>query len=163
MKRMTVGVVAVTLAIHSFADDGVPFAQAYYRNENWTVLKTGAAGEYERCRLQSAPRYLDKYRNPDYGTVVLSVGYPDNQVTFSGKNSGSYFRTSRRIEFHVDNGSSVEIVPETPVRAKGIVDKMFWGKKVKIEIEIAEGEAAMHIFPLSGFRDAYKKLRSCAK
>lgn len=162
MKRL---MLAVALLSNAVAYAGEPYAKTFYKNKNWVVMQVGITGEFKQCALRSSPHYLDKARNPQYGTTYVEISYPSNNVTFSGENIGAYFRISKRAKLQVDDGASFGITPDTPMPGKSILDNMLnsKGKAIKIEIDFGGGDPSIHTFSLSGFAEAYEKLPACAR
>ena len=172
MKKIVLALILLSSVV-AYAGD--PYVKTFYRDKNWTVQQVGITGEFKQCAIRSAPHYLDTGRNPKYGTTYLSISYPNYNVTFSGENIGAYFRISKRATLQVDDGASISITPEAPIcrypvgdvclPGKSIVDNMLNSKAkvVKISIDFGEGGTSIHSFSLNGFKDAYQKLKSCAK
>jgi len=162
MKKYVLAIAIILLA-NSATYAGDPYVKAFYKNKQWTVTQVGITGELKACTLTSSPHYLDKAKNPKFGTTYLEVSYPNNNVTFSGKNTGAYFRTSKQIKLQVDDGALIPIKPENPILGKSIVENMLKGKVVKIQVNFDGGDPSIHTFSLAGFAEAYKKLPDCAK
>ena len=159
MKAIMLGLVFLSSSV---VYAGEPYVKTFYKGKHWKVLEVGIAGEFKQCALRSSPDYLDIGKNPKYGTTYLEVSYPSNNVTFSGENIGAYFRISKQTKLQVDDGVSVDIIPETPMPGKNIVDDMKKGRAAKIEIDFGSGDPSIHTFLLSGFTKAYKMLPACA-
>jgi hypothetical protein len=184
MKKIVLALILLSSVV-AYAGD--PYVKTFYRNKNWTVLQVGITGEFKQCAIRSAPHYLDTGKNPKYGTTYLDISYPSNNVTFDGENIGAYFKIAKRATLQVDDGTSITITPEVPVchrhmvggayvtgkdvidgvclPGKSIVDKMLYSKAkvVKISIDFGDGGTSIHSFSLNGFKDAYQKLKSCAR
>lgn len=122
----------------------------------------GITGEFKQCALRSSPHYLDNSKNPNYGTTYLEISYPSNNVTFSGKNIGSYFKITKQAKLQVDDEKGIAINPEIPMPGKSMIDSMLKGKAVKIEMDFGSGDPSIHTFSLLGFTDAYKMLPACS-
>lgn len=145
---------------HIKVDD--PHVKTFYKGKNWTVLEESRTGEFKQCALRSSPDYIDKFKNPKYGTTYLEISYPSNDVIFFGENIKLYFKVAKQARLQVDEGKSVVINPETPIAGKSIIDSMVKGNAVKIEIDFSLGEPSIHTFSLLGFTQAYKMLQACA-
>ncbi len=162
MKKYILAIAIILLA-NSVAYAGDPYVKTYYKNKQWKVKQVGITGELKACALTSSPHYLDNAKNPKFGTTYLEVSYPSNNVTFSGKNTGAYFRISKQAKLQVDDGARIPIKPETPIPGKSIVENMLKGKAVRIQVHFDGGDPSIHTFSLAGFAEAYKRLPNCAK
>lgn len=160
MKNLVLAFGVLTCLV---AHAGEPYVKTYFKSKDWTVIQVGVVGEFKQCALRSSPHYLDKGKNPRYGTTYLEISYPSNNVTFSGENIGAYFRIAKQAKLQVDGGTSEGITPENPMQGKRIIDAMLKGKFVEIVIDFGSGDPSTHTFPLSGFEETYKKLPACAK
>jgi len=158
MKKIILVLVLLSSSV-TYAGD--PYVKTFYKGKNWTVQEVGITGEFKQCALRSSPDYFDS-KYPKYGSVHLNISYPSNNVTFSGENIGAYFKIAKQATLQVDEGKSVAITPETPIKGKSIIDSMVKGKVVKIEIDFGSGGYELHTFSLLGFTRAYKELQACA-
>lgn len=159
MKKI---ILVLVLLSSSVAYAGEPYVKTFNKGKNWTVLEVGMAGEFKQCALRSSPFYLDNGKDPKYGTTFLEISYPSNNVTFSGKNIGAYFKISKQATLQIDDGPSISIIPETPTPGKSIVDNMMKGMTAKITIDFGGGPLDIHTFSLLGFTKAYNMLQDCA-
>lgn len=155
---------ALVLMSSAFTYAGDPYVKTFHKGKNWTVLQVGITGQIKQCALRSSPHYLDKGKNPQYGTTHLEISYPSNNVTFSGENIGSYFRIAKRVTLQVDEGKIFMVTPETPITDKSIVDNILSskGSSIKINIDFGSGDPGVHTFSALGFAEAYKMLPACA-
>lgn len=161
MKKI---MLALVLLSNAAAYAGDPYIKTFHKGKNWTVLQVGITGELKQCALRSSPHFLDKGKNPQYGTTHLEISYPSNNVTFSGENIGAYFRITKRVTLQVGEGKSFVITPETPMTEKSIVDNILSskGSSIKINIDFGSGDPGVHTFSALGFAEAYKMLPACA-
>jgi hypothetical protein len=139
--------------------------KVYWKGEGWQVIEGGLAGQVKACSLRSAPHYLDKFKNPRYGSTYLELTYPTHYVIYKGGDKmGVYFRTVRRATIQVGTGSRIPIVPEKPLMDKRIIDALLAGNATHIKVELDFGnDSATYSFSAKGFRTAYAKLKVCAK
>ncbi len=135
--------------------------KTFYQGDNWAVSEVSMTDESRQCELKSSPHYLDSNGNPEHGSTRLKVGHPANNVTFSGEKIGAYFKIAERFMFYVDDDSGIMIIPESPISGDRVIGKMIKGDAVKIKIDFGRGGISVHMFSLSGFAKAYKKLQDC--
>lgn len=159
MKKI---ILVLVLLSSSVAYAGEPYVKTFNKGKNWTVLEVGIAGEFKQCALKSSPNFLDKGKNPKYGTTYLEISYPSNNVTFTGENIGAYFKITKQARLRVDDEKSINIRPEIPMSNMNIIDSLKKGKSVTIELDFGSGDPSIHTFSLSGFSAAYNMLPACA-
>lgn len=147
----------------SSAYSGEPYAKTIYKNKNWKVTEAGIKGDFAVCVVESAPHYLDSGKNPKYGTTTISVTQSD-KIVFAGKNIGAYFKIAKKTMLQIDDGPSLAINPDHPVDAAKTIEAMKKGKEVKVSTDFGPGGGvSVHVFNLSGFSEAYKKMISGKK
>lgn len=155
---MAILTVSFVFWFSSAAYSGEPYVKTIYKNKNWQVIESGFKGEFTNRVVDSSPHYLDRGKNPKYGATIIRVTQT-GKIVFIGENIGAFFKISKKTMLQVDDDTPLMIDPERPIDAAKTIKAMTKGKEVKVSIDFGpQGDVSVHVFNLSGFAQAYKKM-----
>lgn len=160
---MTQLLVLSIVATLSLGANAAPFADTYFENKNWSVIRVGTSSAQHTCAIRSAVDYFDK-ADRNGGGVFLEVSHPSKNVTLLGVDIAMYFKISKSATIQVAKDRAINIVPEEPFKGDHIVSKLLDMKAgdIKVLVSFGDDNPSIHKFAVAGFSEAYKNLKNCS-
>jgi len=152
MKMFILAIILWSWVIWNSTRDAAAQSQLVYSNMNWQVLHATNVGFSDKCYM------ISKGSVAGTGLIYLVV-YSGSILMVATQDTG--FTSIGTINLRV--GDVITEVPTGIFSGIMIVNDILTnkGKEIVLGVNFDENDTTIHIFPVSGFHHAYRRMQEC--